>query len=472
MNRLHPSRRTVLKGMGALGAVGTGVLSASRAGAFTGGGYKALVCVFLKGGLDGHDTLIPYDRASYDQWAATRASLLQAYTENPGGSTRLRNQLTEIAPRVLAGQDFGTRAFALPPEMDAIATLFADQKASIVANVGPLARPTTTSQIANGTATLPPKLFSHNDQQATWASLAPSGAGTGWGAAFAEAANAARANTDPAFAMVSVAGADDFLQGRLGRAFEVDASGVQLLRELDSRGALGHARNSAAAQDALEGFFRGAGRATTNLFERDVIATTKRALDANKTFADEVEDGTSVAAAFPDSALGAQLEMVARTIANRSGLGATRQVFLVAAGGFDTHSEQAPALPALQRQVAEAIAAFHAATVEMGVESDVTTFTASDFGRTLVANGDGTDHGWGGHQVVVGGGIDGGRLFGDAPPPTLGHAQDAGRGRLIPTVSVEQVAQPLGRWFGLSEAQAASVFPGLAQQDAPVPLFG
>ena len=140
----------------------------------------------------------------------------------------------------------------------------------------------------------------------------------------------------------------------------------------------------------------------------------------------------------------------------------TRQIFFVGLGGFDTHSAQATDLPALQQDIGDSIAALYAATEELGIAGDVTTFTAADFGRTLTINGDGTDHGWGSHHFVVGGAVRGGDIYGDIPVSELGHDQDAGNGRLIPTASVEQYAAPLGRWFGLGQAELESALPGLA----------
>jgi len=163
---------------------------------------------------------------------------------------------------------------------------------------------------------------------------------------------------------------------------------------------------------------------------------------------------------------------VARTLSVRDVLGASRQVFFVGLGGFDTHSAQATALPGLQRDISDSIAAFYAATREMGIESAVTTFTAADFGRTLTVNGDGTDHGWGAHHFVVGGAVKGRDIYGDIPVAELGHSQDSGNGRLIPSVAVEQLAAPLGRWYGLNTAEIAQALPGLAAfPDGGLPLF-
>jgi uncharacterized protein (DUF1501 family) len=154
---------------------------------------------------------------------------------------------------------------------------------------------------------------------------------------------------------------------------------------------------------------------------------------------------------------------VAETMAVREILGVSRQVFFVALGGFDTHAAQATDLPALQQDIGDSLLAFYRATEELGIAEDVAAFTAADFGRTLTVNGDGTDHGWGSHHFVVGGSVRGGDIYGDIPVAELGHGQDAGNGRLIPTVSVEQFAAPLGRWFGLNDAELQSALPGLSR---------
>jgi uncharacterized protein (DUF1501 family) len=189
-------------------------------------------------------------------------------------------------------------------------------------------------------------------------------------------------------------------------------------------------------------------------------------LDANDTLDSALQNGSPLSTVFPESDLGAQLRTVAQTIAVRETLGVARQVFFVGLHGFDTHSAQATNLPALQQDLGDSIAAFYTATEELGIANEVTTFTAADFGRTLTVNGDGTDHGWGGHHFVVGGAVNGGDIYGDIPVSQLGHGQDAGNGRLIPSASVEQFAAPLGSWFGLNEDELNAALPGLANYPA------
>jgi uncharacterized protein (DUF1501 family) len=413
-------------------------------------GYRALVCVFLFGGMDCHDTVLPFDQPSYDDYSQIRASLLSSYAGMPGGSTRTKESLLALEPTTA---NFGSRQFALPPQMSGMHTLFEQGKAAVVGNVGPLIEPTNRTTFNNGTVKLPARLFSHNDQQSTWMSFAPEGSQLGWGGLFGDAVARGGANADTIFSAVSLAGNSVFLTGDMVSPYQIGVDGVSTIRLIDLGGdALG---------PQVRDHFYSTGSNRSNLFERDFVNLSQVSLDANDILDSALQSGSTVQTAFPASGLGAQLRAVAETIAVRDTLGATRQVFFVALGGFDTHSAQADNLPGLQQDIGDSIAAFYSATEELGVANDVTTFTMADFGRTLTVNGDGTDHGWGSHHFVVGGAVNGGDIYGDIPQSILQHAQDAGNGRLIPSVSVEQFAAPLGRWFGLNQAELNAALPGL-----------
>lgn len=429
-----------------------GTFSGMNAQAMDASGYRALVCVFLFGGMDCHDTVLPYDQASYDEYSQIRASLLASYAGLDGGSSRTLDSLLPLQPMTPAS---GSRQFALPPQMSALHSLFGQGNAAIVGNVGPLLEPTNRESFFSNGGQLPARLFSHNDQQSTWMSFAPEGSQLGWGGRFGDVAAQGGSNTDAVFSQISVAGNSVFLTGDTVSPFQIGTDGVPdifLLRETDGD----------PVGNLFRQHFESAGALRTNLFERDYIDISRVSLEANATLDAALSQGSDISTLFPGSSLGAQLRAVAQTIAVRDTLGASRQVFFVAAGGFDTHSTQAQDLPGLQQDISDSIAAFYAATQELGVESDVTTFTAADFGRTLTVNGDGTDHGWGGHHFVVGGSVNGGDIYGSIPESTLGHAQDSGNGRLIPTSSVEQFAAPMGRWFGLNDSELNSALPGLA----------
>ncbi len=466
---MKPTRRTFLTGASALSAAtlaGLGSsLSAFQANAAETSGYKALVCVFFLGGMDGHDTVLPYDQASYDRYATIREPLFNLYENMQGGSTRARDRLLPLNP--INSADFGTREFALPEEMSGIKGLFDSGNAAIVGNVGPLIQPLNRTQFLNETAPQPKRLFSHNDQQSTWMSSQPEGAQFGWGGRFADAAlNAGANNGSTDFSTITSLGNELFLTGETARPYQVGLNGAP---EIDALNFFEDGRNTPEGEEIyqkLRDHFEAMDFNSGNLIDQDVANSMRTALTTNENFNEAFASIQPFATAFPGSFLGQQLQAVANTIAIRDALLINRQVFFVAIGGFDTHSNQVDDLPGLQTQIDQAVVAFYLAMQEIGLGSDVTLFTASDFGRTLAINGDGTDHGWGSHHFVIGDAVQGQRIYGDMPPYDFGHDQDAGNGRLIPTTSVEQFAEPLGRWFGLSDAEIATALPNLSNFNA------
>ena len=462
---MKQTRRTFLTGASALSAATlTGLgssLSAFQASAAETSGYKAIVCLFFLGGLDGHDTVLPYDQASYDRYAAIRASLMDQYANMQGGSTRARDRLLPLSPSNAA--DFGGRQFALPEELSGIKSLFDDGDAAIVGNVGPLIQPLTAEQFENESVPQPKRLFSHNDQHSTWMSSQPEGAQFGWGGRFADAALAAGANaTNREFTTITSLGNELFLTGADALPYQIGLDGAP---EVDALNFFADGRGTDAGDaiyQKLRDHFEAMDFESSNLIDRDVSNAMRTALTTNETFNAAFETVQPFSTQFPSNFLGQQLRAIANIVAIRDALLVNRQVFFVAIGGFDTHSNQVNDLPELQREIDGGVVAFFNAMKELGLGSDVTLFTASDFGRTLAINGDGTDHGWGGHHFVVGEAVQGGRIYGDIPPYDFGHAQDAGSGRLIPTTSVEQFAEPLGRWFGLNDSEIAAALPNLA----------
>ena len=451
------TRRDILKAAAAAPLVaGTGLTTALTSfaanAAVDTSGYKALVCVFLRGGLDAHDVLIPTDPSAYDQFASVRSSLLPSYSG--------RRALSQILP--LSGSQNG-----LPPELQPLQSLYDAGDMAIVANVGPLIVPTDLDAFTNGTVPVPKALFSHNDQQSTWSSFEAEGSQFGWGGFLGDAVLAAGANTIPSFTAISVTGNDVFLSGRQTFQYPIRRNGgVQRINEISNAGFLGSARNNAAAQDLIVEHLRAAGFDSSNLFEDDVATATQAAVDNNAAYASAFSSAPALST-FPGTNLGAQLRTIARTIAVRNELGANRQIFLASIGGFDTHSGQAVNLLRLLTEVADAVSTFHSTMQSLGVSNEVTLFTASDFGRSFAPNGDGTDHGWGGHHFVVGGGVNGGQIYGAVPPSVLDHDQSYRNGRLIPVVSVEQYGAALGSWFGLDNAALATAFPRLSNFGAP-----
>ncbi len=459
---MSTTRRGLLRTAGALSGMGLfSSLAARSAYAADTSGYKALVCCFLYGGVDGHDVVLPFDTSSYDAIADIRTSLYSGYAVGGDNNPRARQNMLQLS--VQNASNFGGREFALGPEASELHALFESGNAAIVGNVGPLIEPTTRSLIDNGGVALPSKLYSHNDQQSTWMSLGPEGTSTGWGGLLADAVVRSNANTNPAFSAISTAGYNVMLAGQISRQFQLGLDGVSTITELEDNSAwlFGGAEDPERIRAILTEHYRASGAVRTNLFERDMAAASRRAIDNNEAFAQAVSDFDSLPVAFPQTYVGRQLRAIAATIAGAGNLGASRQIFMAAAGGFDTHDNQADNLPDLIRDWSQAIGAFNQNMQALGLNDDVTLFTMSDFGRTLTVNGDGTDHGWGNHHFVVGGAVEGGRIYGDMPPPELETEQDASHGALIPTTSVEQFGATLGRWFGLTEIELRAAFPRL-----------
>lgn len=457
-------RRSFLKRAGAsalaassLGTLASSVASMPALGAST-DGYKALVCVFFFGGLDCHDTVLPFDQSSYNSYSSVRGSFLSRYS---GG--RDRSNLLALSPdntSTLSG-----RQFALPPQMTGLQSLFQNGEMAIVGNVGPLIEPVTKAQVESGGGRLPPKLFSHNDQQSTWQASAPEGAQYGWGGLFADAALASGANGNAdasVFTTITSGGNQLYLTGENAAPYQVSPFGASSIELLEY---YGYKRDSSRGEEVyqlLRSHLRGNTYGGSSMIKRDIAAAMQGSLDSNEKFSTARDDMVPISTQFPDNYLAQQLRAVAETISMRDTLLMNRQVFFVGIGGFDTHDNQAQDLASLHGEIDGALSAFNAAMKELGAHNDVTLFTASEFGRTLAINGDGTDHGWGGHQLVMGGAVQGRQILGNMPPAELDHEWDVGGGRLLPSLSVEQFAEPIGKWFGLSDNELLSAMPNLA----------
>ncbi len=399
------------------------------------GDYRALVCLFLLGGNDGNNTVVPYDE--YASYQAVRGATL--------------NLAKDTLLKVTAASQ--KAAFGLHPALAEIHPLYGQGKLAVVANAGPLAVPLTREEYAAG-APRPDSLFSHSDQQALWQSAVSSStdpfARTGWGGRTADALAAANASTFPM--VVSTSGVPLFGTGERARPL---VPGTSLA-------GFGTDAISASRYEALRKLLAIDTGAT---LVDEASAITANAIDDLDDLTAALAKGPKPATAFPNTALGRQLQTVAQTVAVRDALKLSRQVFFVSHGSFDTHAGQAGTQQNLLSQMSQALAAFHAATVELGVESAVTTFTLSDFGRTFQPNsGGGTDHAWGSHQLVLGGSVKGGDFYGTFPTLALNGPDDAAsEGRWIPTTAVDQYAATLVRWFGVAPSELPSIFPNLGR---------
>ena len=400
--------------------------------------YRALVCVFLFGGNDSWNMLVPAGGAEYNAYAASRQNLaVDAAT------------LLPINPLTPDGASYG-----LHPSMPGVQSLFEDDgAAAFVANVGPLLRPTSKAEVLAGAANLPPQLFSHNDQQDQWHSLKGVGTSrTGWAGRVADLIRGGVAEQRMA-TNVSLFGATLFQSADETTAYVMGPSGPVAFEGFGSEGILLEQRRA---------FERVIAANYNSVYERAFAAVQRRAVAAADEVGAALEAAPALATAFPVSLLGQQLETVARLIAVRDELAMQRQVFFVAAGGFDSHDNQNEDQPGLLGGVSEAIRAFYDATVELGVAEQVTAFTQSDFARTLTSNGDGTDHAWGGVQLVVGGAVRGREIYGSYPVLEIDGDVDVGGGRMIPGIAADQYAATLARWFGVDDADLDLVAPNLA----------
>jgi uncharacterized protein (DUF1501 family) len=414
--------------------------------------YKALVCVFLLGGNDGHNLVVPRAEAEYALYANRRRGLAIP-----------RSALLPVTP--IEG---ATYALGLHPAVPELQQLFESGQLAVLANVGALLEPVTREAYDQRIARLPPQLFSHNDQQDFWQSLearspVDTTPASGWAGRIADLLHAG-ANPAATVAMNhSLAGANPWQVGRSTAALAVDSGEIrslvnerdpQAVAELESILALPHANL------LVEEYRRTLGGAVDDYrVLRDALAL---APPLQTVFPPAPEPGSTAADRFA-FVLGRQLRRVAELISVRGALGLRRQVFFCSLGGFDTHDAQMADQPELLAGLARSLHAFHASTLELGVAADVTTFGATEFGRSMTSNGDGSDHAWGNHLFMLGGAVRGRRVYG-AMPDMAGDSEDfAGDGNLIPRIAVDQYGATLGRWFGVPEPMLDLVFPNLGE---------
>lgn len=446
-----PSRRAFLQRASALSIAGAAtpwalnLAAMGEAAAATATDYKALVCVFLYGGNDYGNTLIPYDNARYAAYQGMRPTL--AYPRSALAPTLLM-------PKAALANGM---QYALAPELMPLLPLFDAGRMAVMLNVGTLVEPTTKAQYTGKTVALPPKLFSHNDQQSVWQSSSPEGATSGWGGRMGDRFEAGNGNAT--FTCINVSNNAVFLSGKNSVQYQVSTSGPVALKGVKSP-LFGSAACSAALRNLVTA-------PSAHAFEDEYARIMSRSLTAGDQLSAALGAGPVLVTPFPaGNPLADQLKLVARMISTAADVGAKRQVFFVSIGGFDTHDGLAAVHPGLLTTVSTALAAFDAALAdELHVANQVTTFTASDFGRTLTAN-DGSDHGWGSMHFMLGGAVNGGRYYGTPPVVANNGPDDVGQGRLLPSTSVDQYAATLGKWFGISDADLLAVLPNLRNWNA------
>ena len=444
--------------------------------------YQALVCLFMYGGNDNANFIIPYDQAEYDKYALDRTNLAVARTGDPtvqvtaqtSTSMNLRG-LIPLGP--LANQ--GGRTLAFHPNVgknnvtdpaqfrnDGLPWLWDQGKLAVIANTGPLAVPLTKTEYNNKSKPRPQNLFSHSDQQNTWMNSTATGySSTGVGGRIADLVDALNVPPpgQPKIATcISIAGVNTYQVAETAQAYQINSSGPVGLSPV----AFYNYNNYVAINNSINAAFNEQiTRLRGNHFETqwggmmNYSLQTRTAINAALT-ANPLPAGITFRTS--GNSLSSQLRMVARLINASAQLGMVRQIFFVQIGGFDTHgNEFHPQNNTNWNRITEAVYDFYQAMAGIGAENQVTLFSASEFGRTLDSNGLGSDHGWGGHQFVVGGAVQGGQMYGTFPTVALGSSEDIGRGSLLPTISTDQVHANLATWFGLTAGEVSDILPNL-----------
>ncbi len=427
-----------------IGAASAGSLALKSFGllpalAQSGTDYRALVVIFLFGGNDSNNTVLPFDDANYKDYMAARGNL--ALT-----GSALTAPVTDTAGA----------PYAFHAKLTELAGLFTSRNLAVVANVGSLIQPLTRAQYQAQNTPIPLNLFSHSDQQLQWqTSVAQGNSATGWAGRAADYIAAQRINLSDFPTFISLAG--NSLEGTGAQTQPVAVAPGQSLQ-------LAGFNNSAASQARWQ--------ALNTLLSTP--SGVKLSQAANDTLAHSIADATALSAAlakatatkttFPATSIGSQLKQVAQIIQVHADLGMSRQIFFCSLGGFDTHTNEIATHDNLYPQLSPAVAAFYEETQQMGVAENVTTFTESDFSRTFQpTTGGGSDHAWGGNHLVIGGAVQGGRIYGKFPAFQLAGPDDADvRGRWVPTTSIDQLGATLCSWFGIPDTALAAVFPNLS----------
>ncbi|MGI9289812.1 MAG: DUF1501 domain-containing protein [Gammaproteobacteria bacterium] len=428
------NRRQLIQLAGAGAALGTSSLAnlAQAAGGFS--DYRALVCVYLFGGNDSFNMVVPTSTAEYNAYAASRQTMAVA-----------SGDLLPISPLNPDGAQYG-----IHPSMQALRALFESERMAFVTNVGPLVEPVSKDAYLNQTVEVPPHLFSHNSQQDQWQSLQGMDAlKTGWGGRISDLFNA-ELSGQRLPVNVSLRGNQLMMTANQTNPYVIGYRGPEDFDGLDKDPSLRRAFEKLNDDNG-----------ESSLYEQALMDVQNRALHIYDRVEAAIDNAQQVSVAFPQTALGDQLRTVARMISARNELQMQRQIFFVGMRGFDTHDDQMEVQPGLFAELSQCLNAFYLATQELGVAENVTTFTESDFGRTLTSNGDGTDHGWGGIQLVMGGSVQGRRIYGSFPTLEMGGPDEVNEGRLIPTTSADQYVATLSKWFGVSNSNLNQIAPNL-----------
>jgi uncharacterized protein (DUF1501 family) len=398
--------------------------------------FKALVCVFLFGGNDANNMIVPLNSTAYNQYTAARGGVALA----PG----------TLLPITAQGQAYG-----LHPQLAALQQIYNSNKnLAVVANVGTLIKPVTRQDILGGQAALPRNLYSHSDQTTQWQTSVPQETvGTGWAGRVADVLR----NTYPsAFTPgISLAGNSQLLNGQFTTPTQIGQGGDFGLATI------GGGTADLARQTALQQILSlDTGVKLIGAMSGILSAGLQNAAQLQQV----LKSAPAMKTVFPTSGLGAQLQQAAQLLSVRSQLGLSRQIIFCSQGGYDTHSALVSSHAQLFAELGPALAAFYQATGELGVANQVTAFTESEFGRTFNPSSTaGSDHAWGSHHFVLGGAVKGGAMYGTFPTLEVNGPDDAAdRGMWIPTTALDQYAATMASWFGVQAVDLPTVFPNIA----------
>jgi uncharacterized protein (DUF1501 family) len=400
--------------------------------------YKALVCILLAGGNDSFNMLVPTSNNAYNTYSTTRSN--QALAQN-----------SLLGLSHLAG---GMPSLGVHPSMPEVQNMYNSGRLAFISNVGTLVEPTTKTQFENGGVTLPLGLFSHADQIQQWQTSVPqTRSSSGWGGRMADILQSMNNNQNISM-NISLSGRNFFQSGNQSSEYTINPTGT------GSIGIEGYNGDdmidmirTTAVDNLLEDQY-------VDIFKKTYADVTRNAQSSHQQFSSAI-GGVNLSTTFSTSRLSQSMQMVAKTIAARNTLDVCRQTFFITFGGWDHHDELLNNQAGMLTVVSKALNEFNNAMNELGMANNVTTFTISDFARTLTSNGNGTDHAWGGNVMVMGGKVNGGRIYGEYPSLALNSSLDVGNGVLIPTLSTDEYFAELAQWYGVSNSDINNIFPNL-----------
>ncbi len=400
--------------------------------------YKALVCILLGGGNDSYNMLVPRGTSEYNEYATSRTNLALPQAD-----------LLPINPITSDGKQYG-----LHPSLTNIQNLFETGKAAFIANIGSLVRPTTLTDFQNDND-LPLGLFSHSDQKQHWQTSVPQDrSALGWGGRLADILYTNNANQDISM-NISLSGINLFQKGNIVQEYAIERTGTGSVM---INGSTNTNFYNTLKRETLDNILD---QNYQNILQTAYSNTIGNSKNNSIQFGAAIASGTPITTTFGDDNFSERMNMVAKTIAAKDILGVSNQTFFVELGGFDTHDTFLIDHAALMTNLDSALTSFYNAMVELGLENNVTTFTISDFARKLISNGDGADHAWGGHTLVLGGDVKGQDIYGQYPELYFGNPLDTGNGRIIPTTSCDEYFAELALWFGASTSDLDQIFPNI-----------